>query len=33
MKTLSISQVQRELHHLNDFDIIKILGVMKKTGC
>ncbi len=25
MKTLSISQVQRELHHLDDFDIVKIV--------
>jgi len=25
MKTLSISQVQRELHHLNSFDIIEIV--------
>jgi len=31
MKTLSISQVQRELHHLNDFDIIKILDKKKDT--
>jgi len=25
MKTLSISQVQRELHRLNDFDIIEVI--------
>lgn len=25
MKTISISQVQRELHHLYDFDILKIV--------
>lgn len=25
MKTLSISQVQRELHHLDDFDIVEIV--------
>lgn len=25
MKTLSISQVQRELHHLDNFDIVEII--------
>jgi len=25
MKTLSISQIQRELHHLNSFDIIEVV--------
>jgi len=25
MKTLSISQVQRELHHLDNFDIVEIV--------
>jgi len=25
MKTLSISQIQRELHHLNSFDIIEVI--------
>ena len=25
MKTLSVSQVQRELHHLNNFDIVEII--------
>jgi hypothetical protein len=25
MQTLSVSQIQRELHHLNDFNIIEIV--------
>lgn len=29
MKTFSISQIQRELHHLHDFDILKIVDKKK----
>ena len=29
MKILSVSQVQRELHHLHDFDILKIVDKKK----
>ena len=29
MKTFSISQIQRELHHLHDFDILEIVDKKK----
>ena len=31
MKTFSISQIQRELHHLHDFDILEIVDKKKDS--
>ena len=31
MKTFSISQIQRELHHLYDFDILEIVDKKRDT--